>query len=165
MVGYLYKQLEYLFMQRFVKQRLTPLELDAWRGFLRAHAGIVRALDDELQAEHGLPLTSYEVLLYLAEAPANRLRMSELASSLLLSQSGVTRLVDRLEREGLVRRERCEEDGRGLFAVLSPQGEARFQEVRPTHLAGVRRLFLDPLSPADQRALTGVWEHLGVDLR
>lgn len=152
-------------MQQSVKQELTSLELDAWRGFLRAHAGIVRDLDDELQAEHGLPLTSYEVLLYLAEAPGNRLRMSELASSLLLSQSGVTRLVDRLEREGLVRRERCEEDGRGFFAVLNREGEARFREVRPTHLAGVRRLFLDPLSSDDQRALTRAWEHLGVDMR
>ncbi len=150
-------------MQPSVKRELTPLELGAWRGFLRAHAGIVRDLDDELQAAHGLPLTSYEVLLYLAEAPGKRLRMSELASSLLLSQSGVTRLVDRLEREGLVRRERCEEDGRGFFAVLSEAGEARFREVRPTHLAGVRRRFLDPLSQDDQRALQAAWESLGVD--
>jgi len=151
-------------MQRSVKHDLTPLELAAWHGFLRAHAEIVRDLDDELQAEHGLALTSYEVLLYLAEAPGNRLRMSELASSLLLSQSGVTRLVDRLEREGLVRRERCEEDGRGFFAVLSQRGEARFREVRPTHLAGLRRRFLDALSEDDQRALHAVWTQLGVDL-
>lgn len=149
-------------MQTSGKQNLTALELDAWRGFLRAHAGIVRGLDDELQAEHGLALTSYEVLLYLAEAPGKRLRMSELAASLLLSQSGVTRLVDRLEREGLVRRERCEEDARGFFAVLSQEGEARFRAVRPTHLAGVRRLFLDRLSADDQRALREAWESLGV---
>jgi DNA-binding MarR family transcriptional regulator len=147
-------------MQQSVKRQLTPLELDAWRGFLRAHAHIVRELDEELQAEHGLALTSYEVLLYLAEASANRLRMSELASSLLLSQSGVTRLVDRLEREGLVSRERCEEDGRGFFAVLTPAGQARFEVARPTHLAGVRRRFLDPLSDDDQRSLRAAWERL-----
>jgi DNA-binding MarR family transcriptional regulator len=147
-------------MQSSVKHDLTPLELDAWRGFLRTHAEVVRDLDDELQAEHGLALTSYEVLLYLAEASGNRLRMSELASSLLLSQSGVTRLVDRLEREGLVQRERCEDDGRGYFAVLSPEGKARFREARPTHLAGVRRRFLDSLSEDDLQALKGAWERI-----
>jgi DNA-binding MarR family transcriptional regulator len=147
-------------MQTSVKRQLTPLQLDAWRGFLRAHAQIVRELDEELQAEHGLALTSYEVLLYLAEASGNRLRMSELAASLLLSQSGVTRLVDRLERQGLVTRERCEEDGRGFFTVLTPTGQARFEAARPTHLAGVRRRFLDPLSDDDQRSLRAAWERL-----
>jgi DNA-binding MarR family transcriptional regulator len=151
-------------MQRTVKPDLTPLELDAWRGFLRAHAEIVRELDRELQAEHGLALMSYEVLLYLAEAPGNRLRMSELASWLLLSQSGVTRLVDRLERQGLVRRERCEDDARGFFAVLDREGEARFRDARPTHLAGIRRLFLDRLSEDDQRSLRTAWERLGAEL-
>jgi DNA-binding MarR family transcriptional regulator len=149
-------------MQQPVKGDLDQLELAAWRGFLRAHADVVRGLDDELQAEHGLPLTSYEVLLYLVEAPARRLRMSELASSLLLSQSGVTRLVDRLERGGLVRRERCDSDGRGFFAVLTPAGLARFRAARPTHLAGIRSRFLDRLSDDDQRALRSAWERLGV---
>jgi DNA-binding MarR family transcriptional regulator len=149
-------------MQRIVKRDLSRLELGAWRGFLRAHTDVVRGLDEELQAEHGLPLTSYEVLLYLVEAPERRLRMSELASSHLLSQSGVTRLVDRLERDGLVRRERCEADGRGYFAVLTSAGIARFRAARPTHLAGVRRRFLDHLSDDDQRALRSAWERLGV---
>lgn len=151
-------------MQRPVKENLNPLELDAWRGFLRAHAEVVGGLDEELQAEHGLPLTSYEVLVSLAEAPGNRLRMSELAASLLLSQSGVTRLVDRLERDGLVQRERCDSDGRGFFAVLTPAGVVRFRAVRPTHLAGVRHRFLDPLSEDEQRSLRSAWERLGVDL-
>jgi DNA-binding MarR family transcriptional regulator len=151
-------------MQRSVKPDLTRLELDAWRGFLRAHAEIVRGLDDDLRAGHGLPLTSYEVLLYLADAPEQRLRMAELAASLLLSQSGVTRLVDRLERDGLVRRERCDSDGRGYFAVLTPRGMDRFRDARPTHLAGVRRRFLDRLSEDEQRSLRTAWERLGIEL-
>lgn len=151
-------------MQQSVKHDLDQLELHAWRGFLRAHAEIVGHLDEELQTEHGLALTSYEVLLHLAEAPGKRLRMSELATSLLLSQSGVTRLVDRLERDGLVRRERCEEDGRGFFAVLTPAGLARFEAARPTHLAGVRRRFLDQLSDGEQRSLRTAWKRLGVEL-
>lgn len=150
--------------QQSVKGDLTGQELDAWRGFLHAHAEIVRGLDDELQAEHGLALTSYEVLLSLAEAPGDRLRMSELASSLLLSQSGVTRLVDRLERDGLVRRERCDSDGRGFFAVLTAAGLARFRAARPTHLAGVRHRFLDLLSEDEQRSLRSTWERLGIEL-
>ena len=84
-------------MQRSSVKQLSPLELAAWGGMLRAHASLVRQLDRELEAETGLPLTQYEVLLHLAAAPDQRLRMSELARTVLLSQSGVTRLVDRLE--------------------------------------------------------------------
>ena len=83
----------------------------------------------------------------------NHLRMSELADAALLTRSGMTRLVDRLERQGLVRRERCAADGRGTYAVITAEGAARFAEARPTHIAGVRRLFLGPLKKKDQRAL------------
>ena len=144
--------------QAFVK--LNPDELAAWRGFLRVHAATVRALDEELRRVHGLPLTSYEVLLHLEDAPGRQLRMSELAASLLLSQSGATRLVDRLERDGLVRRERCEEDARGWFAVLTDAGRRRLREARQTHLAGVRRLFLDPLGDREREHLAAAWERL-----
>jgi DNA-binding MarR family transcriptional regulator len=139
---------------------LSPEELAAWRGFLRVHAALVRQLDQELDAHHGLPLTAYEVLLYLAETTERRLRMSDLASSLLLSQSGATRLVDRLERAGLVSRERCESDGRGLYAVITELGLDRLAEARPTHLAGVRRLFLSRLSADDRRRLGRIWGEL-----
>src|SRR3954447_4042414 len=77
-------------------------ELTAWRGLLRAHDQLTRALDADLAEKHGLPLASYEVLLFLAESPDGRVRMSELAESVLLSRSGLTRLVDRLEADGLV---------------------------------------------------------------
>ena len=104
----------------------TPLlnrrELAAWRGMLRVHAAITRQLDAELIASHGISLSSYEVLLFLADAPDGQLRMSDLADGVLLSRSGLTRLVDRLVRDGLVRRERCEDDARGLNAVITPAG-------------------------------------------
>ena len=140
---------------------LDTLELDAWRGMLRVHGEIVAQLDAELEREHGLPLSSYEVLIYLAGAPAGRLRMGELAASMLVSRSGLTRLVDRLERDGLVTRERCEDDARGYFAVITAEGRRRVAAARPTHLDGVRRHFLSRLTKADLRALAAAWQHLG----
>ena len=86
--------------------------------------------------------------------------MSELAEQLLLSRSGITRLADRLERQGLIERQRCSEDGRGLFAHLTPAGEAKLAGARPTHLAGVRRHFLDRLSVDEQRDLGALWKRL-----
>src|SRR5215213_481289 len=121
-------------------------ELAAWRGMLRAHAALVRALDAELEQAHGLPLTHYDVLIYLRSAPGRRLRMAELADSVLLSRSGVTRLVDRLEREGLIERDTCTSDGRGCFAVLTDEGEELLSRARPTHLRGVRERFLERFS-------------------
>src|SRR5688500_4510316 len=130
-------------MQLSQVKPLNECELAAWRGFLRAHASLLRRLDAELEAAHGMPLTHYEVLLYLHNAPEKRMRMSDLAGSVLLSQSGVTRLVDRLERVGLVEREPCAADRRVLYAHLTDEGSARLAEARPTHLAGVRAGFLD----------------------
>jgi len=116
---------------------LTDAQMLAWRRFLRVHALVVRRLEADLLAEQDLPLATYDVLVQLVEAPARRLRMSELAERVLLSRSGLTRLVDRLEREGLVRREACEADARGLFTVLTDDGLARLRAASPTHLRGV----------------------------
>ena len=137
---------------------LSREELAAWRGLLRVHAGLTKALDAELMREHELPLSSYEVLLFLAEAPGGRLRMSELADGVLLSRSGLTRLVDRMERDGLLHRERCEEDQRGFYAEITDKGRDLFAQARGTHLDGVRERFLDRLSPGDQRTLAALWE-------
>src|SRR3954470_24406892 len=126
--------------------RLDETELGAWRGFLRAHAARVRALDAELQAEHGLSLSSYEVLLLLSMAPMRRQRMSELANATLITLGGVTRLVDRLERDGLGRRERCPSDARGIHAVLTDAGYERLRSAAPTHRSGIRRRFLTHLT-------------------
>ena len=146
--------------QRQDGARLSQDELAAWRGFLRVQSSLFHQLDAELSATHDLPLRSYEVLLLLEGAPEQRLRMADLSRSVLLSASGMTRLVDRLEREGLVGRERCPEDGRGYFAVLTEEGERRLQEARATHLAGVRRLFLDQLDGDDLQRLAAYWELL-----
>ena len=100
-------------------RELEPEQLGAWRGMLRVHSALVKALDAELLATHGLPLTSYEVLINLQAAPDRRRRMAELAEGVLLSRSGVTRLVDRLEREGLLVRDTCVDDGRGLVLFVS----------------------------------------------
>jgi DNA-binding MarR family transcriptional regulator len=127
---------------------------------LRAHAELTRALDAQLAREHKLPLSSYEVLLFLADAPEGRMRMSDLAESVLLSRSGLTRLVDRLEREGLLKRERCESDARGLFAEITPAGRELFDAARRTHLDGVRALFLDRFSRDELRTFGGLWQKL-----
>ena len=137
---------------------LSREELGAWRGLLRVHAGMTKALDAELVREHGLPLSSYEVLLFLADAPEGRLRMSELAEGVLLSRSGLTRLVDRMERDGLLRRERCEDDARGYHALITEKGRELFGQARRTHLDGVRVRFLSHLSPDELRTLARLWE-------
>ena len=112
-------------MQETTFDRLSPRELAAWRGFLRVHSGIVRELNTELELRHALPLAHYEVLLYLEGAPCGKLTMSALAQSVLLSQSGVTRLVDRLVQSGLVVREGCSEDRRVMYAQLTDDGPLR----------------------------------------
>jgi len=139
---------------------LTGTELGAWRGLLRVHAALVRELDAELDEAHDLPLSSYDVLIYLQAAPDKRLRMAELADSVLLSRSGVTRLVDRLEREGLIVRDNCASDGRGLYAVLTDEGEEMLGKARPTHLAGVRERFLKHFSEEELEQLASYWERV-----
>ncbi|MGH3760428.1 MarR family winged helix-turn-helix transcriptional regulator [Actinophytocola sp.] len=130
-----------------VTRRLTGSEMDAWRSFLRAHARLSRVLESELVAKHPLSLGGYDVLVQLAEAPDRRLRMAELADAVLLSRSGVTRLVDRLEMAGMVTRERFESDGRGVVAVLTTKGVDTLREAARTHLAGVMRHFVEHFEP------------------
>ncbi|HUR84323.1 MAG TPA: MarR family transcriptional regulator [Solirubrobacteraceae bacterium] len=139
---------------------LTSPELRAWRGMLRAHAALAKALDAQLEAEHGLQLSSYEVLMYLADAEDERMRMCDLASSILLSRSGLTRLVDRLQREGLLERVACRDDARGAFAKLTPLGRERLAAARITHLAGVRAMFLDLFTPGELEMLGESWDRV-----
>lgn len=143
-----------------VSAELTSAELSAWRGLLRVHAELVRRLDAELEAAHGLPLNCYEVLITLGTAHDRRLRMAELADQALLSRSGMTRLVDRLERDGLLERIPCEEDARGCFACLTDEGARILAAARPTHLDGVRRIFLSALAPGELEGLGTVWERI-----
>jgi DNA-binding MarR family transcriptional regulator len=139
---------------------LDAEELGAWRGLLRAHSALTKALDAELVRAHGLPLSSYEVLLFLADSSDGQMRMSELADGVLLSRSGLTRLVDRMQREGLLRRERCEDDARGWFAAITPKGRELFTRARKTHLDGVRERFLSHFTREELRSLAAFWERI-----
>jgi DNA-binding MarR family transcriptional regulator len=140
--------------------RLDTRELRAWRGLLRVHAQLSKALDAQLIAAQGLPLTSYEVLMYLSDAEGGRMRMNELAESVLLSRSGLTRLVDRLEREGYLERCSCAHDARGAFAVLTPAGREKVEAARAAHLDGVRELFLSHFSDEELDVLGDAWDRV-----
>lgn len=132
----------------------------AWHALIRAHAKVVRRLEAELDAEHGLSLPAYEVLAHLSEAPGSQLRMSDLATCAVLTPSGLTRLVDKLSRDGLVRRDRCGSDARVVYAVLTEEGQRRLRAAYPTHLRGVREHYIDRLSPEQLEAVIGAWGDL-----
>jgi DNA-binding MarR family transcriptional regulator len=145
--------------------QLDRAQLRAWRGLLRVHASLVKALDGELEDKHGLSLSSYEVLLFLEEANASRMRMCDLASSILLSRSGLTRLVDRLERDGLLERCSCRHDARGSYAVLTEAGRTKLHAARVTHLSGVRQHFLARFEDEELEQLARYWDRLAPDRR
>lgn len=128
--------------------RLVP-----WRAFLDAHARVSRRLDEELRAEHDLSLAEYEALLSIAQAPDRRIRMRQLSDRVILSKSGVTRLIDRLVADGLVERSACLADARGAEAVLTDLGLARLRAASATHLRGITEHFLQPLRSTDVEAL------------
>ena len=134
--------------------------MSAWTGFLRTYATVVRELDEELTERHSLPLSSYDVLVQLEGAADGRLRMSHLADAVLLSRSGLTRLVARLADQGLIERVECTNAARGAFAAITERGRERLAEARETHRAGVRERFLDRLGDRDQRQLAKVWSRL-----
>jgi DNA-binding MarR family transcriptional regulator len=140
--------------------KLSPEQRAAWSGFLRAHASIVKKLDAELQAKHGLPLSSYDVLVQLSLAPDGRMQMYKLADAVHLSRSALTRAVDRLERQGLLERCRGTTDPRQVFAAITQRGLERLAETTPTHLAGVRRRFLNRLSSAQVAQMADFWGSL-----
>lgn len=128
---------------------LTTAQMAAWRGFLTAHARITEELERDLREREGLPLTWYDVLVHLSEADDHQLRMQELADRVLLSKSGLTRLIDRMEKQGYVTRSPCPDDRRGTFATMTADGYAVLERTAPTHLAGVREHFADVLAPAE----------------
>lgn len=135
-------------------------ELRAWRGLLRAHACLAKKLDAELEQAHRLPMTSYEVLHHLDEASEGRMRMCDLAEQAQLSRSGLTRMVDRLERDGLLERCSCEHDARGSYACLTDGGRERLQEARGTHLSVVREHFFSRFSEQELAVLADMWERI-----
>lgn len=127
-----------------------------WERFLQAHALVVRELERELQEAEGLSLAEYDVLLRLYHAPERRIRMGELAEAVYFSTGGLTRLLDRLEREGLVARDRTCEDRRGVFAVLTAQGQARLRRAARTHVQGIEAHFASAL-PDDELTPVGAF--------
>jgi len=142
------------------EEALSEGELRAWRGLGRAHASLAKRVDAELERAHGLPLSSYEVLHHLLEAPGGRMRMCDLADQAQLSRSGLTRMVDRLEKDGLLERCSCEHDARGAYACVTELGRRRLRAARGTHLAVVREQFLSRFSEHELSALAELWDRI-----
>lgn len=139
---------------------LDDRELAAWRGLLRSYVLLQRDLEQGLEARHGLQHSTYEVLMHLSDAPDGRMRLSDLAKLAVLSRSGLTRLIDRLEKDGQVVRERCATDARGYFAVLTDEGRARVAAARGEYLEEVRARFHDLMTPEEQDVLGEVWTRI-----
>jgi DNA-binding MarR family transcriptional regulator len=144
--------------------RLSPLQMDAWGGFLRTHAVLYRELDRRL-ARDQLSISTYDVLLRLTWAGKDGLRMSELAQQMLMTSGGLTRLADRLERDGLIARTRCPDDLRGYVVRITPAGRRTLKRANRQHLADVRELFLDQLTDEELELLAGIWARLGTRQR
>jgi DNA-binding MarR family transcriptional regulator len=123
-------------------------------GFIRAHSAITRQLDRELVAEHGLTINDYEVLLHLSRAEHKMLRRVDLAERVLLTPSGITRLLDGLERSGLVSKASCETDARVVYAKLTDEGAERLESASKSHVASVRSLFGEPFDEEELERLS-----------
>jgi DNA-binding MarR family transcriptional regulator len=136
--------------------RLEGDALEAWRSFLQSHATILRLLDAELVAEHGITTRDYEVLLYLAQAPDHRLPMSALAESTMLTRSGITRLVDGLVAGGFIERAACPNDARVSYAQLTDDGLTKLRNAGCTHVRSIGRLFLEHFSPEETSQLASL---------
>ena len=148
-----------------MRNRPDDLHLAAWRSLLEAHAAVTDLLERELEQERGLALSKFEVLLKLADAPGGRMRMLELADSVLLSKSGLSRLVDRMEEARLVRRERCPSDRRGAFAVLTDEGRRVLRRAAPVHLRGIQEHFARHLDGDEVRALVRILDKVNAAAR
>ena len=136
----------------------TPAQFGAWRGLLRIHSVVFRALDRALLADHGFGIDAYGVLITLVTAPGGALPIGELGERRNLSPSGVSRSVDRLAKIDLVERRTNPDDGRSLLVALTPQGLARLRAAQVTHHAVARKLLLDRLDERDLQRLGELWE-------
>jgi len=134
-------------------ERVPDLHLSAWRGLLNAHAALVGRIETALADADLPPLTWYDVLWAIRRAPDRRLRMSELASGVTLSRGGLTKLVDRLEDAGLVRREIVDDDGRGLYAALTQEGDAMLRRMWPVYARVLRESFVGVLSAEEAETI------------
>jgi DNA-binding MarR family transcriptional regulator len=139
---------------------LTDEELAVWEGFVRLHAELLTELDRDLRVAHGLPLVHYKVLIHLDRAPDQGLRMMDLAYMVHMTQSGATRLVDRMEKDGYVVRDHCVNDARVAYARLTQSGKELLVKARPTHLAAIRKRFLGCFDQAELAQLAATWERV-----
>ncbi len=132
---------------------LDAAQQRAWRAYLEGSARLAERLDRELREAHDLSMHEYEILVRLSEAPRRRQRMADLAASVWQSRSRLSHTISRLESDGLVVRETCPNDGRGVFAVLTDEGFRRLEEAARTHVAGVRAYLVDVVDPAELQAI------------
>jgi DNA-binding MarR family transcriptional regulator len=140
----------------------VPVQLEGWVSFLRAHAAITRELSAQLQREHGLTLNDYEVLLHLSHADGGRMRRVDLAQQILLTASGITRLLEGLERAGYVAKETCASDARVSYAKVTDEGLEKLRSAATTHLRGIDELFLSRYSGSELTALAELLGRLPV---
>lgn len=140
--------------------RLEGSALGAWRSYLQSHAGIVRELDADLVAQHGITVRDYEVLLYLAQAEDRKLPMSALSERTMLTRSGITRLIDGLVGQGWIERVSCDSDARVSYARLTDNGYAKLRVAGCTHVKGIERLFLANFTPDELEQLAGLLSRL-----
>jgi len=139
---------------------LEEREQVLWRRWLRVNALLPAALHRALQADSGLSLQDFDVLVQLTESPEARVRVNDLARALHWERSRVSHHITRMERRGLVKREECADDGRGAFVVLTPQGRTSIQQAAPGHVQEVRRLIFDQLSGDEIDVLGGVLDRI-----
>jgi|SRR5579863_1060129 len=141
-------------------EKIDEFHLAAWRAFLNTHAAVIELIEREMAEAKQLPLSSYDVLLTLQEAPGHRLRMHEIADAVVLSRSGLTRLIDRLEAQELLVRERSNSDRRGAYAVLTAKGLAALRRAWPTYARGIDQHFTSLLNDTEVRTLTTALERV-----
>jgi DNA-binding MarR family transcriptional regulator len=139
--------------------------LAAWRAFITAHASLIERIDRDLAAAECVPLSWYDVLIELAEAPEHRLRMSELASRVVLSRSTLTHLAERIEGHGLIKRERSDSDRRGAYAVLTDQGYAALRKAWPIYAHGIGTYFASQINAEEIQTLAAALTRILAALR
>ncbi len=142
------------------KEEVDETRLAAWRNFITAHANLIDLIDRELTAADRLPLNWYDVLIELVEAPENRLRMHELAQKVVLSRSGLTRLVDKLETAGLLRRQTAPDDRRGAFAVLTDKGKDAVRKSWPVYSKGIAKHFASHITEGEAQIIRDVFARI-----
>lgn len=140
---------------------LDPEEMRAWRTYIEASDRLQGVLNRSLQTKHGLTMDDYRILVFLSEAPDRSLRMSEIAEGIVASRSKLTHQIRRLEESGLVQREVCSSDKRGVFAILTDEGLRRLRNAAPDHVADVRKHMIDAMTVRQLRTLGDAFVKVG----